>query len=263
LHALDESERQFQLVASHWERMITSPKAVLAILEQLHDEYPTGVAAGLIFSCAQAGRGGRAELEQAQKILDETILRLRSIQKELPKAHNETLISALNNRAILHLRERKGNLAASLFGAATKLSESVPFMIYHNATILLEISALPGRTPLDLDKGARKTLLEILARKKPEGPGLNVPHRFLYSMASNKFVSATAGSKVPQQPKETPPPQPIEPGFARRSSGSGFIVAPTILVTINMLLKDTSRGFDFASRTKSVIRMVFWQASRK
>ncbi len=61
-HALDESERQFQLVASHWERMITSPNAVLAILEQLHDEYSTGVAAGLIFSCAQAGRGGRAEL---------------------------------------------------------------------------------------------------------------------------------------------------------------------------------------------------------
>ncbi len=215
VHALDESERQFLLVASHWERIITSPNAVLEILEQLHEDVPTGVAAGLIFSCAQAGRGGRAELEQARRILDETIRRLRSIQKELPQAHNETLISALNNRAILHLRERKGDRAASLFGEATKLSESVPFVIYHNATILLEVSALPNTT-LDLDRGARGALLEILARKKPEGPGLNVPHRFLYSMGHNEFVSVTARSKVPKQTKETPPPQPIEPGYARR-----------------------------------------------
>jgi S1-C subfamily serine protease len=248
LDVLAESDQQLELILPHLDRLYTSPAAVLEILSSLHKQYRRGSVAGLYLSYARAAVGGKVGLAEAKKIADETISRLRLVQKEIPDSQKQTLMSALNNRAVIAIRERKADEAVRYLIDAAAQFEDVPFVVYHNSTLLLEVSAMP-QTILGLDRRSRSELVELLARKKPESPGAAIPQRYLYSLAHDPFSSPTVSDKpvadLPVPKKRETELSPIAPGYQLVSSGSGFLISPTMVLTNRHVVQDGKKGFRY------------------
>lgn len=245
---LAESAQQFELILPHIDRLYTSPAAVLDILSSLHKQYKRGSAAGLYLSCMRAAVGGKVGLADAKQVADETIIRLRRVQKEIPDSQKQTLMSAFNNRAVIAIRERKAAEAVRYLVDSAAQFEDVPFVVYHNSTLLLEVSSLP-QTILDLDRRSRLELVQLLARKKPESPGAAIPQRFLYSLAHDPFSSPTVADKpvadLPEPKKRETELAPIAAGYQYVSSGSGFLISPTMVLTNRHVVKEGNQGFRF------------------
>lgn len=245
LDVLAESDQQHELLLPHIDRLYTSPGAVLEIFSLLHKQYRRGSVAGLYLSCARAVVGGKAGLAEAKQIADETIRRLRLVQKEFPDSQKQTLMSALNNRAVIAIRELKADEAVRYLMDAAAQFEDVPFVVYHNSTLLLEVSSIP-KTILDLDRRSRSELVQLLARKKPESPGAAIPPRYLYSLAHDPFNFATAADKpvadLPVPKKRETELAPIAPGYQIVGSGSGFLIAPTMVLTNRHVVQDAKKG---------------------
>lgn len=245
LDVLAESDQQLELMLPHVDRLYTSPAAVLEIFSLLHKQYRRGSVAGLYLSCALAAVGGKVGLAEAKQIADETISRLRLVQKEFPDSQRQTLMSALNNRAVIAIRERKADEAVRYLIDAAEQFEDVPFVVYHNSTLLLEVSSIP-KTILDLDRSSRSKLVHLLARKKPESPGAAIPQRYLYSLAHDPFSSPTVADKpvvdLPVANKRETELAPIAPGYQFVGSGSGFLIAPTMVLTNRHVVEDAKKG---------------------
>jgi S1-C subfamily serine protease len=248
LDVLAESDQQLELMLPHVDRLYTSPAAVLEIFSLLHKQYRRGSVAGLYLSCALAAVGGKVGLAEAKQIADETISRLRLVQKEFPDSQRQTLMSALNNRAVIAIRERKADEAVRYLMDAAAQFEDVPFVVYHNSTLLLEVSSIP-KTILDLDRSSRSKLVHLLARKKPESPGAAIPQRYLYSLAHDPFSSPTVADKPVSDSSEPNKREtelaPIAPGYQLRSFGSGFLIAPGIILTNAHVVKYGKKGFRY------------------
>jgi S1-C subfamily serine protease len=248
LDVLAESDQQLELILPHLDRLYTSPAAVLEILSSLHEQYRRGSVAGLYLSCVRAAVGGKDGLAEAKKIADETISRLRRVQKEFPDSQKQTMMSALNNRAVIAIRERKADEAVRYLIDAAAQFEDVPFVVYHNSTLLLEVSAMP-KTILGLDRRSRSELVELLTRKKPESPGAAIPQRYLYSLAHDPFSSPTVSDKpvadLPVPKSRETELAPIAPGYQLSSFGSGFLIAPRMVLTNRHVVQDGKKGFRY------------------
>ena len=257
LDVLAESDQQRELMLPHVDRLYTSPAAVLEIFSLLHKQYRRGSVAGLYLSCAHAAVGGKVGLAEAKQIADETISRLRLVQKEFPDSQKQTMMSALNNRAVIAIRERKADEAVRYLIDAAEQFEDVPFVVYHNSTLLLEVSSIP-KTILDLDRSSRSKLVQLLARKKPESPGAAIPQRYLYSLAHDPFSSPTVADKsvvdLPVANKRETELSPIAPGYQLRSFGSGFLIAPGIVLTNAHVVKYGKKGFRYRVRNESGLK---------
>ena len=248
LEVLAESDQQLELIQPHIDRLYTSPTAVLEIFSLLHKQYRRGSVAGLYLSCARAVVGGKVGLAEAKQVADETISRLRLVQKEMPDSQKLTMMSALNNRAVIAIRERKADEAVRYLIDAAGQFEDVPFVVYHNSTLLLEVSSMP-KTILDLDRRSRSKLVSLLARKKPESPGAAIPQRYLYSLAHDPFNFATAADRpvadLPVPTKRETELAPIAPGYQIVGSGSGFLIAPRMVLTNRHVVKDGKKGYRY------------------
>lgn len=257
LEVLAESDQQLELIQPHIDRLYTSPTAVLEIFSLLHKQYRRGSAAGLYLSCARAVVGGKVGLAEAKQIADETISRLRLVQKEMPDSQKLTMMSALNNRAVIAIRERKADEAVRYLIDAAAQFEDVPFVVYHNATLLLEVSSIP-KTILDLDRRSRSELVHLLARKKPESPGAAIPQRYLYSLAHDPFNFAMASDKpvadLPVPKKRETEIAPIAPGYQLSSYGSGFLIAPRMVLTNRHVVQDGKKGYRYRVVNESGLR---------
>ncbi len=257
LDVLAESDQQHELILPHLDRLYTSPAAVLEILSLLHKQYRRGSAAGLYLSAVRAAVGGKVGLAEAKQVADETISRLRRVQKEIPDSQKQTLMSALNNRAVIAIRERKADEAVRYLIDAAAQFEDVPFVVYHNATLLLEVSSIP-KTILDLDRRSRSELVHLLARKKPESPGAAIPQRYLYSLAHDPFNFAMAADRpvadLPVPKKRETEIAPIAPGYQLSSYGSGFLIAPRIVLTNRHVVRDGKKGFRYRVVNESGLR---------
>jgi S1-C subfamily serine protease len=187
-------------------------------------------------------------LAEAKQIADETIRRLRLVQKEFPDSQKQTLMSALNNRAVIAIRELKADEAVRYLMDAAAQFEDVPFVVYHNSTLLLEVSSEP-KTILDLDRRSRSELVQLLARKKPESPGAAIPQRYLYSLAHDPFNFATAADQpvadLPVPKKRDTELASIAPGYQLSSFGSGFLIAPRMVLTNRHVVQDGEKGFRY------------------
>jgi V8-like Glu-specific endopeptidase len=187
-------------------------------------------------------------LAEAKQIADETISRLRLVQKEFPDSQRQTLMSALNNRAVIAIRELKADEAVRYLIDAAAQFEDVPFVVYHNSTLLLEVSSMP-KTILDLDRRSRSELVQLLARKKPESPGAAIPQRYLYSLAHDAFNYVTAADKpvadLPEPKSRETELAPIAAGYQLSSSGSGFLIAPGIVLTNRHVVNAGKKGFRY------------------
>ena len=257
LEVLAESDQQLELIQPHIDRLYTSPTAFLEIFSLLHKQYRRGSVAGLYLSCARAVVGGKVGLAEAKQIADETISRLRLVQKEMPDSQKLTMMSALNNRAVIAIRELKADEAVRYLIDAAGQFEDVPFVVYHNSTLLLEVSSMP-KTILDLDRRSRSKLVSLLARKKPESPGAAIPQRYLYSLAHDPFNFAMASDKpvadLPVPTKRETEIAPIAPGYQLSSYGSGFLIAPRIVLTNRHVVRDGKKGFRYRVVNESGLR---------
>lgn len=246
------SELQFNLLLPHFGRMYQSPKAVSEIIAELHKQHREGFAAGLYAGWIYATHHGKRGLADAVKFTDEATQRVVELNKELPDAHQQTLSSLYNNRAILALREHNAGRAATLLARAASLSDDVPFVVYHNATLLLEVTSQP-HSLLNLERSERNRLVQLLAKTPPEGPRTKVPPRFMYSTLHDDFTLTS--SAPPQPPTEKPVERttelpPIEAGFQLHSYGSGFLVAPNLVVTNRHVVEGYELGLRYRVRNE-------------
>ena len=163
-----------------------NPASTIGVLEakQLEER---GVVAGHALSGLLA-TGGIKNTEKASRILDETIKRLRLLKNHFPGQYSVTLAAALNNRAILALRERKASRSAALLVEAGELTASVPFYVNHNAKILVAVAS--GKNLLGISTVARKKLTNLASNSDIAGtPSFEVPARYMYSTACEVRLS--------------------------------------------------------------------------
>ena len=144
--------------------------------------------------------------------------------------------------------------------AGTSESE-IPFSIYHNATLLMEVTR--GRSSyISFNGDNRKKLVGILARKAPTSPGGKVPTRFLYSLKwdepmsvseLDRFVQgggaalATADSKgnrlggaVFKSVKQL-----TDRGYSEYCSGSGVLITPDLMLTNRHVVQSADNSLSY------------------
>jgi hypothetical protein len=103
--------------------------------------------------------------------------------------HKRTFISAMNNRAVLSVREKNTAGAVAFLKEVSEISKETPLVVYHNATVLLN-SGLDLRT-------ARKILVRVLASNQPEGQGGGLPNHLMYSLDYDAFDAKDTGKAIP------------------------------------------------------------------
>ncbi len=184
----DESNQQYAKMVQHLPRLAASPTAVAEIFESLHRSCKHGFAAGLFGGTLNAASGDSKKLVNAKRQLDESIQRLRLVHEILPDLHGLTLATALNNRALVAIREGTPASAVNYLSQSAAVTNSLPFIVYHNATILVEAANVAEAAKRSyLGKADRKKLLHILAQTKPQAPNINVPDRYMYSFSHDAF----------------------------------------------------------------------------
>lgn len=247
----ESSSRQFALLMPHLERLAGSPKAVYEVVQILHKEQETAVPAGLYSSALAASMMGPKALTRAQRTVGEVISRLKSIRAEFPNYHDQTLISALNNRALMQLRSGKSDAAANYLVEAADVCEQTPFVVYHNAMLLLEVSALPN-SRLALGPKTYRKLTQLLANSQPEAPGANIPARFMYTYNHDHFGSVLKPEDIQPKLKNLATPiAPPEPGYELLGSGSGALVGDDLVITNRHVVEGHEVGFRFTIKNES------------
>ena len=169
-------------IEPHLDKLITEPRSAIEALLAIQKAEPRDPCAMLWCGVALASEGGKPGMDKAERYLDDAILRLRQIHKHLPLAHPRTLTSALNNRAILALRDRKSNRATALFKEIATVEPSLPHFVSHNIQTLLDVT-LENKL-LELNATERRSLSELIV-KGQGNPPLPLPRRFVYSTDFN------------------------------------------------------------------------------
>ena len=250
---------QYELVVPHLERFSESPMAVLEIVEEISKQHPESPYAAMMTGLAYASEMG--DYKKADRYFKKAQKSIREAQKLLGNGfHKQTDTSVCNNLAISALKSRKGNTAVKYLDSGTSES-GVPFSIYHNATLLMEVTR--GRTSyINFNGDNRKKLARILARKAPASPGGKVPTRFLYSLKWSEPMSAPeldqfvkggdaaqdalyskgnrVGGAVFKNEKQL-----ADRGYTEYSSGSGFLITPDLMLTNRHVVQSADNSLSY------------------
>ncbi len=170
-------------IEPHLPKLLQEPQSAIGGLSSIQKSETRDPCAMLWCGVAFASEGGKPGLDKATKYHEDAIQRLRLIHKHMPHAHPRTLASALNNRAILALRERKTNRATILFKEIATVEPELPHFVSHNIQILLDVT-LENKL-LELGAGERRMLTELTAKPSSSKPPLPLPRRFVYSTDFN------------------------------------------------------------------------------
>lgn len=165
------------------QKLVTDPRSAVEAIAAIQKSETRDPCAMLWCGVAFASEGGKAGLDKAIKYHEDAINRLRVIQKHMPLAHPRSLVSALNNRAILALRERKTNRATILFKEIATVEGELPHFVSHNIQTLLDVT-LENKI-LELAAGERRLLTELMAKPTSSRSPLPLPRRFVYSTDFN------------------------------------------------------------------------------
>lgn len=245
------NEREYSAITEHLQRVIVSPLAVAEIFDSLQRNENSGYAASFFAGIVNAITGDPKRLGLAKRQMDETIKRLRVTRSAFPNLHEQTLASTLNNRAIVALRDGSPDAAASMLIQASQVSESIPFAVYHNATLLMEagLEAKAARISYLSDEMRRKTA-EVVAKGKPELPGTQVPKRYMYCCNHDSFDSLINKNANATEKPNSPPPIPngLIAGYERLGNGSGFLISDSLVVTNRHVIEGYERGLQFVLR---------------
>lgn len=181
------------------ERLATAPTESVEKLSTLHRQ-SDGVVPGLICGGMLASEGTASQSKEAEKYLDQSIARLRLVHEHFPDAHPNTLVSALNNRAVLSLRSRTTGQAVALLVEASEVEPAIPYVVYHNASMLLEVSK--GESVFKSTAGSAKRLEVLIPSTAPTLSGLSPPRRFLYSSLFDHALPANPATALPKTREE-------------------------------------------------------------
>jgi len=138
-------------------------------------------------------------LNAADKYLAEGSERLKSLHSHFPKAHPMTLVSALNNRAVLSLKLGYKGIAATLMLEASAVSNVLEPALIHSIAILSALSE--DKNPIfSASSSQRKQMVEVLNKAGTANE--------LYKLAINEL----AIKNVPHwfdtdKPPNNPPPR--------------------------------------------------------
>ena len=174
-------------------QLVDHTDIAVAQIDQLQKKSGGGFAAGLYSSTFKACMGGETQLDQARRQMDETIARIRKVREAFPSMHQKTLLSALNNRAIMAVRDNKPAGAVAMLEDASAIFDETPLVVYHNIKILTQIAGTVGNLNY-LGKGERKRLAELVARSHEDTPD-TLPNRYIYTLDHDPFHSILDVSK--------------------------------------------------------------------
>jgi S1-C subfamily serine protease len=256
---IERDRTQFDLVNPHLERYAESPMAVIEIVEEISKQQPDSPYASMMTGLAYACEMG--DYDKANRYFNKAKTTIRDAQKILGDSfHEQTERSIHNNLAISALKARKGNTAVKHLAAGTTES-LVPFSIYHNATLLMEVTRGRGSF-INFNGDNRKKLVGILARKAPASPAGKVPTRFLYSLKwdepmsiseLDRFVKGggvaletavakgnSVGGAVFSSQKQL-----TDRGYIEYCSGSGFLITPDLMLTNRHVIQSPENSLSY------------------
>jgi S1-C subfamily serine protease len=255
---IKRDREQFDLVQPHLQRYQESPVAVGEILEEIHRQHPESPYAAMMVGVAYASE--EANYKKATRFFEDAKDSIEDAQKKIGKGyHFQTLMTINNNLALCALKERKGNEAARYLLAAVD-SEEIPFVVYHNATILMEVTKGGGAIRFN-DKNRRK-LVGMVARKAPKSPGVPVPKRYMYALAWDNPISIQNLEQLAANPDEAlamaeakstnisgavfqSEKQLKDRGYKEMYAGSGFLIAPDLLLTNRHVVQSKTNDLSY------------------
>jgi S1-C subfamily serine protease len=233
LSTLQQSAEQAVLLEPHLSQIVSKPGAVVEIVEALRKDYPDAIGANLYGAAMYAviDRGSDS-LRQAKSCISSVIKDLQRVEEHFPGRHRRTLSSALNNQAVLSLRQGKTSSAVgNLIKAAGLLEGEIPFAVYHNASLILD-------SGIDIG-GAKSQLAKIIARGVPEQTG-QIGDHLVYTLIHDPLTlqgGATSTSDGGQLAENKDLVQ-IPVGQHLIGSGSGFLIAPNLIITNRHVAED-------------------------
>ncbi len=254
-------------VSQHAGQFRTSPAAIAELFDVMHDQAEKDFVAGFYAGMLNAFSRDSDRLQTSKRELAQTVARLKAINAVLPNAHGLTLASAMNNLAIVSLREGNVKRAVSLLADASQSVETMPIAVYHNATLMIEVAINAGKQS-KLSDGDRKRLAKIVAGSSPEATQYKFPQRFMYTLAHDPFVSpllpnsehrasgeaahSTDGS--PESDSGMAEQGPLRPGSQHLWSGSGFLVSPSLVLTNRHVVEGDASDLQFLLMNDTAFR---------
>lgn len=180
-----------------------SPEQVLPVLAAMQIEHP-----GSPYACALAGVYASAienNTSKAQALFREAERRIKIQQEFDEETHKSTLARLYNNLGVSAAKEKKGDLASSMFLKANRLTDQVVLPIYHNALMLLD-AEVSSSMAISVGGRMRSNLAsEITSRVYPAVATQDerLEKRFVYTTlldSPSTFRATAVGKAIPAMP---------------------------------------------------------------
>lgn len=180
---IEDDKDEFRILDYHFQRMAIDPQEVKEVLsKQVRRDSKSPYLAFGLGLCAIAIDGN---YEEAEKHFSVAAGRILTLRRAMPGAYPETLIAALNNRAVCQLKQLEADTAVKTLLESKDSDGKTPFLTFHNASLLLEVGLAGGKSKIKLSEGSKRKLADMLAAEPPIPPIANVPNRYLFSFAIN------------------------------------------------------------------------------
>lgn len=173
------------------------------------------------------------DFDAAEKHFSECVKRARKYEPLFAQSIDKLNFSrALGNLALLKIRKDRAKEAAELWTEVLVLSGATPEFDYNVSRVL----NANGRGDVDLPKSVIGTFAEWSAKGDSPYAGLSLGWLYMPYIPGDNRRSENAPPKSSEN---------IEAGLIRFSSGTGFIIAPGLLLTNRHVVEDeTGIAFD-------------------
>ena len=222
--------QQFQIIKDHLRSVNERPETVSRLLIEIHNEFPASPYAGLWAAVTLSA--GTNEHQRATVLLEQTIKRIQKQQKIDSNRHRMTFCSASSNLAICLIKARKGDSAATRMIQAIDSVDRLPPVIRSNSELLNELTVDSGGW-ITFSPSTRARLMRSIALAKSPGSGTKLPDRWHYTLDFDSPAESPHSLKV--DGIDAP-----FPGLQLLASGSGFAVAPGIILTTRPVIETTN-----------------------
>ena len=213
---------QFRMVRQHLNSLQERPEATSLILKQLHQQIPESPYAGLWAAVGYSA--GTNDLTIAKSMISQTIQRIEEQQKYLPTRHRTTLASALNNYAIISMKEVGSAACAGRLTSALQATDIAPPMVRHNAEQLLNLNEADSpRFALSLNQ--RRRLAETIAMSEVNTTTAKHPAGWFYNLDVD-VPGDRLGAAIRVDGVDSP-----HPSLELVSMATGLTVAPGLVLT--------------------------------
>ena len=210
---------QFQLVQPHLAQLVANPQATIDILKSLHARFYESPYAGLWTAVAMSA--GTNKYEDASRVLQQVKNWIEVQRIVNPKAHRQTLASALNNLAVCNIKDGNGSSAANHLANALNINEASTPVLAHNIRQLL---AMPDIATMSLTKPSRTKLTEALTNVPVRAVETKMRDGWHYSLDFDLPKGGIGAENVPGL-------EPPVAGMELVSIGTGVVLSPGVVLT--------------------------------